>query len=280
MLNTVYLNGEYLPLSEAKVSVLDRGFLFGDGIYEVIIAYRQKPFLAIEHLERLRKSAHEIGLAVPLSNSEFETIIQNLIDQNETCDTQLIYIEITRGADTTRRQTIPDDLTPTIFIGSIAFKEKTFEEVQKGVYIKSGPDQRWESCHIKSIALLGNLLARVNHKEAFEVILIKNGFLTEGSTSNIFIVKDGIIKTPPTKNLILHGVTRNTVIKLAKKNNLPIEEVEISETECHQADEIWISSTSKEITPAVELDHKPIGAGKAGPVWEIMYRLYQEFKSK
>lgn len=273
-----YLNGDYLPLDHASVPVLDRGFIFGDGIYEVIPVYAGKPFRLFHHLERLNNSLQAIRLNNPLTDDEWEVIIQQVINRNGDGD-QSVYLQVTRGV-AKRDHGFPGDVQPTIFIMSNPFKPVEPELLQKGVAAITLDDIRWQYCHIKSIALLPNILLRQQALEAgaAEAILLRDNEVTEGAASNVFIVLDGKILTPPKDECLLPGITRDLVVELAQSNRLDWEERAISRNELLRAEEIWVTSSTREILPVTRLNEQPVGNGKPGPVWHKMYTIYQDYK--
>lgn len=274
----VYLNGEYLPLDEAKVSVLDRGFIFGDGVYEVIPSYGSKALRFEHHMERLQNSLDAVRIENPLPNSQWQEIINTLIADTDSQD-QYIYLHITRGV-ASRDHRFPDEIKPTIFVMSSVLHPVDTELLKKGITAITLDDIRWQYCNIKAIALLPNILLRQQavDKGAVEAILIREGNITEGAASNAFIVKDGIIKTPPKDQKLLPGITRDLVVELAKTHNMPIEETTISEKEFLAADEIWVTSSTKEILPVTQINDQQVGSGKPGSVWQDMFQKYQDYK--
>lgn len=272
--NPVYLNGTFLPLNEAKVSVLDRGFLFGDGVYEVIPVYGGKAFRLEEHLRRLDRSLEGIRMASPLSDSEWADIFARLIDGPAD---QYIYLQVTRGAQPKRDHAIPAEIEPTVFVMCSPIAPIPAE----GIRAVTVPDIRWHWCHIKAITLLSNVLLRQEavDRGAAEAILVREGGLvTEGAASNIFIVKDGVVITPPKGNEILPGITRDLVLELAPVHDVPSEERDFTLDELRAADEIWMTSSTREILPVIELDGAPVGQGRPGPVWQKMQGHYQAYK--
>ncbi len=275
-----YLNGEYLPLESASVPVLDRGFIFGDGVYEVIPVYAGKPFRLFHHLERLNNSLQAIRLNNPLTDDEWEIVIQQVINHNGDGD-QSVYLQVTRGV-ARRDHGFPGDVQPTIFIMSNPFKPVEPELLQKGVAAITLDDIRWQYCHIKSIALLPNILLRQQALEAgaVEAILLRNNEVTEGAASNVFIVLDGKILTPPKGECLLPGITRDLVVELAQANRLDREERAISRDELLRAEEIWVTSSTREILPITWLNEQPVGNGKPGPVWQRIYQIYQDYKEQ
>lgn len=274
----IYLNGEYLPLEEAKISVLDRGFIFGDGVYEVIPAYGGKILRFEHHMQRLQNSLDAVRIKNPLINEQWQKIIDKLISKNLTQD-QYIYLHITRGV-ASRDHRFPDETSPTIFVMSSILHSVDPELLKKGVHAVTLDDIRWQYCNIKAIALLPNILLRQQavDKGAAEAILIRNGNVTEGAASNVFIVSNGLIKTPPKDQQLLPGITRDLVVELAHTHNMPIEEAAISEKEFLAADEIWLTSSTKEILAVTKINALPVGQGTPGAVWNEMYKKYQAYK--
>ena len=274
----VYLNGEYLPLDEAKVSVLDRGFIFGDGVYEVIPAYGGKALRFEHHMQRLQNSLDAIRINNPLSNQQWQKIIDKLISEKGSED-QYIYMHITRGV-ASRDHRFPDETKPTVFVMNSILNTVDPEILKQGVHAVTLDDIRWQYCNIKAIALLPNILLRQQavDKGAVEAILIRNGNMTEGAASNVFIVSNGTIKTPPKDQKLLPGITRDLVVELAKTHKMPIEEVAITEKEFLAADEIWLTSSTKEILAVTKINEHQVGNGRPGPVWKDMYQKYQDYK--
>ena len=277
---TVFLNGKLLPLEQATVSVLDRGFMFGDGVYEMVPAYSRVPFRLDEHLARLERSLGETQIRNPYSRTQWRSHIYQLIDAQPFED-QGIYFQVTRGA-AKRDHAFPKGVEPTVFMMSNPLTNPPPAQVEQGGVALSALDNRWLRCDIKSISLIGNCLLRQISAEAdaSETILFRDGKLTEASSSNVFIVKRGVVQSPPKSNLILPGITYDVVVELARANNLPLELRDIAESEVRSADEVWVTSSSKEVLAIVELDGKRIGDGRPGPVFRRMYQLYQEFKQK
>ena len=274
----IYLNGEYLPLNEAKVSVLDRGFIFGDGVYEVIPSYGSKPLRFEHHMQRLQNSLDAVRIENPLSTLQWQEIIDKLISATDSQD-QYIYLHITRGV-ASRDHRFPDKAKPTIFVMSNILHPVDTELLKTGVAAVTLDDIRWQYCNIKAIALLPNILLRQQavDKGAVEAILIRNGNITEGAASNTFIVTNGIIKTPPKDQKLLPGITRDLIVEIANTHNMPIEEVVINEKELLNADEIWLTSSTKEILAVTQINEQQVGNGKPGPVWQDMFQKYQDYK--
>lgn len=270
----VYLNGEYLPLSEAKVSVLDRGFLFGDGVYEVIPAYSGRLFCFDAHLERLNKSLQAVRIDLKFSAEQWLDILQPLLIQG---DAQYIYLQISRGVASKRDHAFPENCTPTIF--AMCSPITAFPK-DVGVKAITLDDMRWELCNIKATTLLANILLRQQavEKQCAEAILIKNGYATEGAASNVFAVINDVLVTPPKTDDILLGITRDVVIRLAKENNMPVKEEPISLNALQAATEIWMTSSTREILPVINLDNKPVGTGQIGKFCLSMQAYFQDYK--
>jgi D-alanine transaminase len=276
----VFLNGKFLPIEEARVPVLDRGFIFGDGVYELVPVYSRVPFRMDEHLARLERSLAGVRIRNPYKLQEWRDIILQLVAKQPFED-QGIYFQVTRGV-ARRDHAFPKDATPTVFIMSNPLVSPPRELVERGAMAVSAVDNRWLRCDIKSISLIGNCLLRQVSADVggVETILFRDGKLTEASASNVFVVRDGRILCPPKSNLILPGITYDVVAELAQAGGLPFEVRDVSEAEVRSADEVWVTSSSKEVLAVVTLDGKPVGAGRPGPVFQQMYRLYQEFKQK
>jgi len=279
-MSKVFLNGKLLPVEDAKVSVLDRGFIFGDGIYELVPVYSRVPFRLEEHLARLERSLGEAKIRNPYSRKQWRDHIHGLIDAQPFED-QGVYFQVTRGV-AKRDHAFPQNVEPTVFMMANPLVNPPQAAVERGGAAVSAQDNRWLRCDIKSISLIGNVLLRQlsAEAEAVETILFRDGKLTEASASNVFIVKRGVIVSPPKSNLILPGITYDVIAELAQANALPMEFREVSEAEVRGADEVWVSSSSKEVFAIVTLDGKPVGDGKPGPLFRRMHQLYQEFKVK
>jgi D-alanine transaminase len=272
---TVYLNGQYLPLADAKISVMDRGFLFGDGVYEVIPAYFGQLFRLEDHLERLDNSLKSIRLQNPHSHEQWRNLLTPLLKKGLD---QSVYLQVTRGVAPKRDHAFPQHVVPTVFamVSGIA----PHSDPDNGVKGLSMEDSRWKLCHTKAITLLANVLLRQSavDKGCAEAILFKDGYLTEGAASNVFAVIDGVLMTPPKSPAILPGITRDVILEIARKNNIPCSEQAIPMDELRKASEIWITSSTREIIPIVELDDEKIADGKPGELWKSLYKLFQEYK--
>ena len=276
---TVYLNGDFMPLAEARIPVLDRGFIFGDGVYEFIPVYSRKPFRLDEHLSRLQASLNSIRLNNPYDQSTWQQRIQTLIAA-QAFDDQAVYIQITRGV-APRDAAFPANTPPTVFMMANPLVPPSATMKTTGVGAITAVDNRWLRCDIKSISLLANVLLRQQgvDAECTETILLRDGYLTEGSASNIFVVRAGVLLAPPKSNLMLSGITYDLVLELAAQDGLPYEVRQISEAEVRSADELWMTSSSKEVLPIVRLDGKAVGDGKPGPLGQRMDALYQQYKA-
>jgi D-alanine transaminase len=280
MTETVYLNGEFMPLEEARIPVLDRGFIFGDGVYEVIPVYSRNPFRLPEHLARLQHSLDAIRLANPMTDAEWARLIRDLVARHAG-DDQSIYLQVTRGV-AKRDHAFPRESKPTVFMMSSPLVTPGQEQIDNGVPCISAVDYRWLKCDVKSVSLLGNCLLRQSAAEAgaAEVVLFRNGYLTEASASNVFAVRNGTLLSPPKNHLILPGITYDVVLELAAACGIPIELRPVPEQEVRSADELWVTSSTKEVLAVVALDGKPVGSGRPGTVFKAVHQAFQEFKRK
>ncbi len=279
-MSTVFLNGNFMPVEEARVPVLDRGFIFGDGVYELIPVYSRVPFRMDEHLARLERSLAAVRIRNPYGWDEWRDIILQLVAKQPFED-QGVYFQVTRGV-AKRDHAFPKDSVPTVFIMSNPLVNPPQELVDRGAAAVTAADDRWRRCDIKSISLIGNCLLRQVSAEvgAAETILFREGTLTEASASNVFVVRDGVILSPPKSNLILPGITYDVIVEIAQAAGLPLEFRDIDEAEVRGAEEIWVTSSSKEVLAIVTLDGKPVAGGKPGPVFRRVHALYQEFKQR
>ncbi|WP_303787177.1 D-amino acid aminotransferase [Azovibrio restrictus] len=278
--DTVYLNGAYLPLAEARISPLDRGFLFGDGVYEVIPVYAGRPFRQAEHLRRLGESLAGIRLENPLDADGWDEVISRLIAASGWQD-QAIYLQVTRGADDKRDHPFPAAAAPTVFAMAMPLVTPTAEVREQGVAAITATDIRWHRCDIKSLNLLPNVLLRQQAVDAgvVETILLRDGYLKEGTAANIFVVRDGVLMAPPKGTLMLPGITYDVVLELAAAHGVPVRIREIPEAELRSADEVWMTSSPKEVLAVTTLDGRPVGDGRPGPLGRRMWQWYQEFKN-
>ncbi len=280
-MSIVYLDGQFQPIESASISVLDRGFLFGDGVYEVIPVYGKKPFRLQEHLQRLENSLAEVRITNPHSREQWQQLLSELIESNKGED-QSLYLQVTRGV-APRDHHFPEQGTPpTLFMMSNPLVGTPDEVLQKGIAAVTENDSRWNRCNIKSINLLANVLHRQHamDQDAKEAILIRDGMVTEGAASNLFLLLDGIITTPPKGPHLLPGVTRDLVLELANQHQLPCEEREITEEELLLAKEIWVTSSTKEIVPVTTLNHHPVCSGEPGKVTLQLHNHLQDFKQQ
>ena len=283
-MSIAYLNGQYLPIEEAKVPALDRGFLFGDGVYEVIPVYAGALFCFRQHIKRLQNSLQAIHLSMHQSLQDWAEICNRLIEHNQF-ENASIYLQLTRGAYPDRNHDVPAEPTPTIFAMISPLPAVQLEPSEKdlqGISVITAEDIRWQRCDIKAITLLANCLLKQRALEcgANDTILVRDGVVLEATASNVFIVRDGVIITPPLSEYLLPGVTREFLLWLAKEHGILTEERSIPEHELLQADEVWLSSSTKEIRPVTRVNDVTIGDGTAGPVWRQMYHHYQQLKSK
>jgi D-alanine transaminase len=276
---TCYLNGEYLPLAQARISPLDRGFLYGDGAYEVMPVYGGRPFRLEAHCGRLTRSLGEIRMGDPHSRSEWCGIFETLIARNGGGDLY-IYWQVTRGAERGRNHAPLPDIPRTVFAFCAPLPLASPETLERGVACVTAEDTRWARCDIKSVALLANVLLRQLAVDAGagETILLRNGELMEASASTVHVVIAGELRTPPNSRKILPGTTRGVVEELASRTHISYRAVPISEAELRRADEVWISAATREVQPVTMLDGKPIGTGRPGPLWRRVYDEFQRWK--
>ncbi len=278
-MSQVYLDGSFGPLAEARVSVMDRGFLFGDGVYEVVPVYSRRAFRLDEHLARLQKSLDGIRLANPHTADEWKAIVGRVIAAADW-DDQSCYLQVTRGPMAVRNHAFPTTITPTVFVMSEALVTPPPEQRAQGVAAVSAADFRWLRCDLKATSLLANCLLRQLAIDAgcAETLLFRDGFLSEGSASNIFVVKNGCLLAPAKNHLMLPGITYDVVLELAAANGLRCEVRDVLEAETRGADELWLTSSTKEVLPIVSLDSRPVGTGTPGPLFAAMYVWYQDYK--
>ncbi len=282
-MSIVYLNGSYMPMEEAKISPMDRGFLFGDGIYEVIPSYDGKLVGFIPHMERMQNGLDAIEIKLHIDQDEWREIARQLAGRNG--DGNLgIYFHVSRGADSKRNHAYPDNIAPTLYAFAFEIPPAPIPDIRAAnpYKVSTTQDLRWKRCNIKSTALLGNVM-HYQHGHAKghnETILFnQDGALTEAAACNVYVVKDGVVATPLLDYQILPGITRLMVLSiLAKDGSIPIEERVVTLEELQNADEVWISSSSKEIAPVIEVDGKPVGDGNVGPVWLAAQTLYSAHK--
>ncbi len=276
----VYLNGRFLPLEDAKVPVLDRGFIYGDGVYELIPVYRRQPFRLLQHLARLQRSLDGIRLANPYSDAEWTAIIGELVAR-QPFDDQGVYFQVTRGV-AKRDHAFPQDIAPTVFMMSNPLSIPSAEQVERGVAVVTAEDNRWRRCDLKTISLVGNVLMRQLAADAgaIETVMFRDGWLTEASASNVLVVTAGVIVAPPKDNLILPGITYGAVEEFALEAGLPFEIRPVAQAEALAAAEMWLSSSTKEVLAVTTLDGRPFGGGVPGPIFRAMHTLFQQHKPK
>jgi D-alanine transaminase len=279
-MDEVYFNGNFMPLADARVPVLDRGLLFGDGVYEVIPAYGGHLFRLDQHLERLNQNLAAIRMAPPLSKDQWRPVLTRLLD-GRTQDAS-VYLQITRGSDNRRSLAIPSGIQPSLFAMVMPLPEVSAELLASGVGAITLNDIRWGRCNIKATTLLANVLLKQEAVEAgaAEAILIRDGLAIEGTASNLFVVRQGRILTPPKGPLLLPGITRDLVLEIAQSAGLEYAETQIAASELGQADEIWITSSTIEIMPVTRLDGQAVGTGRPGPAWVDMNARYLACKER
>jgi len=270
-----YLNGVFLPIEQAQVSVLDRGFLFGDGVYEVVPVFRGRTFRMAEHLRRLENSLRAVRIENPLSNTRWESIVGELIARNGG-GAQVVYMQVTRGVAARRDHVPVPPVVPTVF----AMSYPVVRDNHKPVAAVTVEDIRWRWCDVKAIALLANVLMRMKAADegAYEALLVRDGLVNEGAASNVFLVKDGVVATPPHGRCLLPGVTRDLLVELLPRHGIECQERVIARSELDNADEIWVTGSSREIAPVTSLDRRPVGTGEPGPVWRRAVGIYEAFR--
>ena len=278
-MSSVYLNGKVLPLADARVSVMDRGFLFGDGVYEVVPVYSRRPFRLDEHLARLAASLAGIRLANPHTAQEWAAIIGRIVAA-AAWDDQSVYLQVTRGPMDARSHAFPETVTPSVFVMTEALAAPSPALRASGVAAVSAADIRWLRCDLKATSLLANCLLRQQAVDAgcFETVLFRDGMLTEGAASNIFVVAAGTLLAPQKNHLMLPGITYDVVLELAAAHGLARAVRDIGDAEVRAADELWLSSSTREVLPIVALDGRPVGSGRPGPVYAAMNGWYQDYK--
>ena len=272
---TCYLDGAYLPLAEARVSPLDRGFLFADGVYEVVPVHRGRPFRLREHLKRLDDSLRGIRMANPLDHAGWTAVLGRLAA--EAGETELlIYLQVTRGAEPGRNHLIPTDVKPTLFAFASPYPQPSAATLEQGLRAVTLEDIRWDRCDIKSIALLGNVLLRQQAADrgADEALLTRDGLLLEGSSSSVFLCVGGTLVTPPNSHRILPGTSRDAVLELAE-GWLPCEITDVEARDIASCEEVWIASAGRGVLPVTMVDGEPVGSGRPGPLWSEMYARLQ-----
>ena len=282
-MSTAYLNGEYLPLEEARISPMDRGFLFGDGIYEVIPSYGGRTVGFAPHIERMRDGLAAIDIRLDYTEEQWREICDGLVDANGGGDLG-IYLHVSRGADTRRYHAYPEGVEPTVFgftfeIPPAPVADRSTTQVFTA---STAQDLRWKRCNIKSTALLGNVM---HFNQGYQggnsetILYNEQGEITEAAACNVFIVKDGKVATPDTDFQILPGITRLLLIEILRADGgIPIEERVVTLDELRHADEVWLTSSTKEVAPVVMIDGAPVGDGEVGDLWEKAQALFSEYK--
>ena len=276
-----YLNGQYLPRGQAGLPVMDRGLLFGDSVYEVVPAYGGRPFRVEHHLRRLDRSLAAIRMDNPLSHGEWRRIFGRLTEQLPGQD-QSIYLQVTRGAYPVRSHVIPDQDHPNVLAFVTPYRPRDSVKAAQGIRAITLEDIRWHRCDIKATSLLANVLARAQASEegADEAILIRDGAAMEGTASNLFLISDGLLITPPDSDELLPGITRDLVLELAQENGIPYAQATIAASDLERAEEIWLTSSTREIAAVVELNGRPVGDGRPGAQWQRMNALFQACKER
>lgn len=269
-----YLNGDYLPLREARVSPLDRSFLFGDGVYEVMPVFAGRPFRYLPHYQRLARSLRELRMH-ELPQQIWHDVIRELISRNGSGDLY-IYLQVSRGMEYGRNHAPFPDVPPTIFAYATPLLPPTTDAVENGLACITAQDTRWARCDIKSVALLANVMLRQQAVDAGanETILLRDGWLTDASASSVHVVRGGVIITPPHSNRLLPGTTRSAMEELAAAAQIPCESAPVSEAQLRSAEEIWLGAATRTIASVTKLDGKPVGNGRPGPLWQ---RMHDEF---
>ncbi|MHB8354539.1 MAG: D-amino acid aminotransferase [Burkholderiales bacterium] len=277
-MSDVYLNGRFMPMEQAQVPVMDRGFIFGDGVYEVIPVYDRIPLALDRHLDRLTRSLAGVRITNPLSRTDWETLVRELITR-EPAANQSIYLHITRGV-APRDHAFPREATPTVLAMAKPMAPPPSQWLTEGIKAITHEDFRWLKCDLKTTSLLANILLRqmAVEADATECLLIRDGYLTEGAASNAMVVVDGVLLAPPRNHLLLPGITYDLVLEIAAKHGIPFEERPVTEAELRRASEIMMTSSTREIVPITTLDGQPVGNGRPGPVSQKLLSLYQEQK--
>jgi D-alanine transaminase len=279
MTQTVYLNGAFTPLEEARVPVLDRGFIFGDGIYEVVPVYARRPFRWAQHLERLKRSLAAVGITNPHDDAGWTALVAELVARHEWAD-QFVYLQVTRGV-ARRDHAFPQGVAPTVFAMTSQLVPPPAEQVAQGVAAITLPDERWLHCDIKSTSLLGNVLARQAAVQAgaAECVMFRDGFLTEGSASNIWVARGERLYGPPKDNLVLTGIRYGLIEELCERTGIALQLRRILREEVQVADELLLSSATKEVLAITSLDGRPVGSGRPGPVFAKLHAAYRQARA-
>ncbi len=276
-----HLNGAWLPLREARISPLDRGFLYADGVYEVMPVFAGRPFRFAEHFDRLARSLRELRMRDPRSRAQWRELVASLVERNGGGD-QYVYLQVSRGAEYGRNHAPLPQVEPTVFAFCAPLPTPTPEQLTRGIACITAIDTRWARCDIKSVALLANVLLRQLAVDAGaqETILLRDGMLTDASASTVHIVISQVLVTPPDSNLILPGTTRQVVEELADRTGVRRETRPVTETELRSADEIWLAAATRNISSVTLLDGRPVGTGRPGPLWQRLSREFDALRSE
>ena len=274
----VHLNGRFVPIADAKISVLDRGFIYGDGVYEVVPVYRRKPFRMAQHLTRLQYSLDGVRMRNPHTNAEWQRLVEDLIAR-QPFDDQAVYLQITRGV-AKRDHAFPAGVEPTVFMMSNPLVVPSREQVERGVAVVTADDNRWHRCDLKTTSLLGNVLMRqlAADAEALETVMFRDGMLTEASASNVLVVIKGTVVAPPKDHLILPGITYDAALEFTQAAGVPFEIRPVTREEALGADEMWLSSSTKEVLAVTTLDGAPFAGGRPGSVFRRVHEAFQVAK--
>lgn len=275
-----YLNGEFVALREARISPLDRGFLFGDSVYEVLPVFGKRMFLFREHFDRLARSLREIRLENPHTHEEWRALLEELIACNNAPD-MYVYVQVTRGMEYGRNHGFPAVVKPSVFAMASPLPVLTDAQRAAGLSAITVEDFRWGRCDIKATALLANVLMKQQAVDAGanEAIIVREGEVMEGASTSVFIVKNGVLATPPNSHRILPGTTRDATLSLAD-GTMPVQIRKISIEELRAADEVWISAATRDVLPVTRVDGAPIGTGRPGPAWQRMSELFQRLRQR
>jgi D-alanine transaminase len=275
-----YLNGQVLPLRDARISPLDRSFLFGDGVYEVIAVRRGQARRLAFNLARLSRSLGELGIRNPHSEPQWRQLLHALIEANGSGDLY-VYLQVSRGAEYGRNHAPPASLAPTVFAFCSPWPASSPESLERGVACITALDTRWARCDIKSVALLANVLLREQAEQAgaAEIILLRDGWLTDASSSTVYVVIDDQVRVPPNSTRLLPGTTRNLLEELAAGHGIELHSVSVSERDLRAADEIWLTAATRGVVAVTTLDGKPVGSGRPGPLWRRMHELIESYWS-
>ncbi len=277
-MSDVYLNGRFIPLEQAQVSVMDRGFIFGDGVYEMIPVYDRTPLALGRHLDRLARSLEGVRISNPMGRSAWEALVHELVAREPEAN-QSVYLHITRGV-APRDHAFPKDAAPTVFAMAKPMAPPPAQWLSEGIKAITHDDFRWLKCDLKTTSLLANVLLRQMAVDAgaTECLLIRDGYLTEGAASNVMVVVDGVLLAPLRNHLLLPGVTYDLILEIAAKYRIPFEERPVTESELRRASEVIMTSSTREVVPVTTLDGQPVGNGRPGPVGKRLLALYQEQK--